>query len=114
MKLEELNKKLIAAARLNAPDDRVPYAFEKRIMALIADRPMPDSLALWARALWRAAVPCVVTVVLLGAGLSFVPRDETAGGETVLNVATTNEVSPDFETVLLAAVDQNDSSEEIW
>ena len=38
MNVAELQNKLVAAARLSAPDDRVPYAFEKRIMAQIAAR----------------------------------------------------------------------------
>ncbi len=55
MKLSELHNKLIAAARNNPPDDRVPYAFEKRITALLAARPVTDRWALWSRALWRGA-----------------------------------------------------------
>ena len=38
MNLAELERKLIAAARANPPSDRVPYAFEKRIMARLAAR----------------------------------------------------------------------------
>ncbi len=38
MNLAELQKKLIAAARANPPGDGVPYAFEKRVMALLAAR----------------------------------------------------------------------------
>ena len=53
MNLAELERKLIAAARANPPSDRVPYAFEKRIMARLAAWPVADSWALWARALWR-------------------------------------------------------------
>ena len=44
MNLAELQKKLIAAARANAPGDHVPYAFEKRVMALLASRVAPDNL----------------------------------------------------------------------
>jgi len=38
MNLAELQKKLIAAARTEVLDDRVAYAFEKRITALLASR----------------------------------------------------------------------------
>ena len=48
MNLAELERKLIAAARANPPSDRVPYAFEKRIMARLAARPVVDGWALWA------------------------------------------------------------------
>jgi len=66
MKISELQKKLLAAARANPPSDRVPYAFEKRIMAHLT-APLPlDSWTLWSRALWRAAAPCVAIMLLLG------------------------------------------------
>ena len=74
MNLAELERKLIAAARANPPSDRVPYAFEKRIMARLAARPMADDWELWARALWRAAAPCVAIMVLLGAWSFFAPQ----------------------------------------
>ena len=73
MNLAELEKKLIAAARLQAPDERVPYAFEKRITALIAARSVADHWVFWARGLWRAAGSCVAVAVVLGAVSLFTP-----------------------------------------
>ena len=70
MNLAELQKKLIAAARTNVPGDQVPYAFEKRITALLASRVAPDNLTLWVHGLWRAAVSCVAIALLLGAWAS--------------------------------------------
>src|SRR5690349_15435990 len=67
MNLENLQKKLIAAARATQPDERVPYAFEKRIMAHIAQGARVDLLGAWSAALWRAAMSCVVVVLLSGA-----------------------------------------------
>ncbi len=67
MNLAELERKLIAAARANPPSDRVPYAFEKRILARLPARPLADGWELWGRALWRAAAPCVAIMLLLGA-----------------------------------------------
>ena len=46
MNLAELHNKLIAVARLQKPDERVPYAFEKRITALIAARAVVDRWAI--------------------------------------------------------------------
>jgi hypothetical protein len=66
MKLDDLQKKLLAAARANPPGDTVPYAFEKRISALLKSRPVEDPLSLWARALWRAVAPCAAIMLLLG------------------------------------------------
>src|ERR1039458_1755153 len=47
MNVTQLERKLIAAARANPPTDRVPYAFEKRIIAHLAAQPVVDAWALW-------------------------------------------------------------------
>ncbi|HEY5298785.1 MAG TPA: hypothetical protein VIK59_12765 [Verrucomicrobiae bacterium] len=104
MNLAELEKKLIAAARANAPDDCVPYAFEKRVTALLAARVAPDNLALWVHGLWRAAVSCVAISLLLGAWTFFNP---SAGTTTT----TSTDLSQNFENTLLASVDQSDQSQ---
>jgi hypothetical protein len=98
MNLVELQSNLIAAARANPPGDGVPYAFEKRVTALLASRVAPDSLALWVHGLWRAAVSCVALTVLLGAWAFFTPA----------STASSNDLSQDFENTLLASVDQGD------
>ena len=102
MNLAELQKKLIAVARTEVLDDRVPYAFEKRVTALLASRVAPDNMALWVRGLWRAAVSCVAVTVLFGAW-------------AVLNPATTpaasDDLSQNFESTLLASVDQSDQAQ---
>lgn len=66
MDLPKLHRKLVAAARADVPSDRVPYAFEKRIMAHLKALPPVDGWALWGGALWRAAVPCVAVMLTLG------------------------------------------------
>jgi hypothetical protein len=97
MNAAELQKKLIAAARTNPPGDAVPYAFEKRVMALLASRGTGENLVLWVRGLWRAAVSCMAIALLLGAWAFFAP---TASSNTT-------DLSQNFENTLLAAVDQN-------
>jgi hypothetical protein len=104
MNLAELERKLIATARNNPPSDRVPYAFEKRIMARLATRPVADEWALWARALWRAAVPCVAIMLLLGAWSFFTPPTSTSA----------NDLSQELEQTLLAAVDQDQTTDSTW
>jgi hypothetical protein len=99
MNLAELQQKLTAAARLQKPDDRVPYAFEKRIMALIAERAVVSTRLLWARGLWRAAVTCVVLAVVCGTVALFAPDTHDGG----------NDLSQDFENTLLASADVDDS-----
>jgi peptidoglycan/LPS O-acetylase OafA/YrhL len=95
MNLFELKKKLLAAARRNPPSDRVPYAFEKRIMAHLAAQPLLDAWAFWVRGFWRAVGPCVAVMMLLGAWTFFSPAEKPSS----------NNLSQDFENTLLAAVD---------
>jgi hypothetical protein len=99
MNLAELQKKLIAAARNDVPGDQVPYAFEKRVTALLASRVAPDNLNLWVTGLWRAAVSCVAISLLLGAWAFFSPA------------TTSVDLSQNFETTLLASVDQGDQAQ---
>lgn len=93
----ELHRKLIAAARASAPDDRVPYAFEKRIMALIPAVKPTDAAALWVRGLWQAALSCAVIALLCGTWSFFNPAS-----------GASEDLSQNFETTLLANVDQAD------
>ena len=105
MKIEQLNHKLLAAARAHAPSDRVPYAFEKRIMAQIAALPVADTLTLWAAALWRSAGAVTAVVLVLGV-ISFFSTSKT----TTVATTTSNgneELAIQLESTLLAAVDQN-------
>ncbi len=97
MNSAELQKKLIAAARANPPGDDVPYAFEKRVMALLASRAATDNLVLWARWLWQAAVSCVAIALMLGVWVCFSPTSN----------ASAEDLSQNFESTLLAAVDQS-------
>ena len=95
MNIAELHKRLIAAARANPPGDRVPYAFEKRVMARLAALPAVDEWAFWSHALWRAVAPCVMVALLLGAWTYFAQRSDTASVD----------LSQDFDNTLLVAVD---------
>ena len=100
MNVMELQKKLIAAARAQAPDDRVPYAFEKRIVALIRAGVPGDGMALWVRGLWQAAVSCAMIALLCGAWAFFNPASNSG-----------DDLSQNLETTLLASVDQGDQAQ---
>lgn len=93
MNLLELEKKLIAAARATPPDDRVPLAFEKRIMARLAGQTALNVWDLWGRALSRAAVFCVIFMVSLVIGSYFLPANNP------------DSLSQEVEKTLFAAVD---------
>lgn len=95
MQVAELQRKLLTAARVNPPADRVPHTFEKRIMALLQTRRVLDWRELWARALWRAAVVCLMLTLLLGALTLAVPTKGSPGN-----------LSQAFETTMLAGLTQ--------
>ncbi len=101
MDLAELNRKLIAAARAHPPSQHVPFAFEKRIMARLTRPLVPDYRALWARALWRAAAPCVAIMLLLSAWAFFAPAASTSGSD----------LSQELENTVLAAVEQDSTAD---
>jgi hypothetical protein len=102
MNLTELQRKLLTAARSHTPGDNVPYGFQTRVMARLRSAGMPDGWALWAGALWRATVPCVAIVVLLGAW-TFLSSPTPAQGD----------LSQDLENTILAAANQQ-ASDSIW
>jgi len=96
---QSLQSKLIAAARANPPGDGVPYAFEKRVMALLAARGgVTDRLVLWVRGLWQAAASCMAVAALIGAWAFFNPAAS----------ANADDLAQNFENTLLASVDQGD------
>src|SRR5579863_7766012 len=101
MNLPELHRKLIAAARSNAPDAGVPYAFEKRIMAHLAGHKPLDAWALWGRALSRAAACCVAFMLVLSAASYFLPA-----------AASQVPISQDLDQTLVAAADNNSSDQD--
>lgn len=96
MNLDRLQQKLIATARAHPPSDRVPYAFEQRILARLREAPVLDAWTLWARALWRAVTPCVAVMVLLLAWFLLVPPSHPASTDW----------SQELENTVLAAADQ--------
>ena len=104
MNLSKLHEKLIRAARANAPSDRVPYAFEQRILARLKDSPVLDSAAWWARALWRSAIACIGIALLFGAWTLLTPKPGAPVGD----------LSQDLENTLLAAADQDQSIDSTW
>ena len=105
MNLDQLQQKLLAAARNRLPSDHVPYAFEKRLLARLLTPATLDHSALWARALWRAAAPCVALTLLFGAW-SFIGNNANSTG-----MADGGDFSQHFEQTMLAALDD---VEDVW
>ena len=108
MDLNKLQRKLIEIARANPPSDRVPYAFEKRVMASLRAVPGLDAWAFWARALWRAATPCLGLVLLVAAwGWLHPISTPLSNGSGSSGV----DVAQQFENTVLAAADAEPTTE---
>ncbi len=99
MNVKDLQRKLIAVARLQPPSDRVPYSFETRVMSLLTGGPIADRWATWAHALWRGALVSLATMVVL-ATVSWVSTSHKAPTSSA-------DLAQDFEKTLLAAVDSD-------
>jgi hypothetical protein len=91
MDLEKLQQKLLAVARQDTVSDRVPYAFEQRVLAYLAGRVPVDLAAWWGQALWRAAAVCLFISIMLSFWSFFTVN---GGGPVTL------------ETAVLAAVEE--------
>jgi hypothetical protein len=100
MNLNNLQTKLIAAARATPPNDRVPYAFEKRVMAHLTGAGRADLLGAWSTALWRAAISCVAIVVLSGAWSLWSSHEHSQA-----------EFSQEFETAVFASAGAVDDAQ---
>jgi hypothetical protein len=91
---------VVRTARALPEDERTPYAFEKRVMALILGRELVDRWALWSNTMWRAAFTCVAISLIAGALTRF---DNNSGGPVELFAA-------DLEQTVLAPI----ISDETW
>jgi hypothetical protein len=109
MDLAELQRQLIAAARSNPPSEDMPYAFEKRVMAHLRALPAVDDWALWSRALWRAAAPCLGIMLLLSAWSLFAP---TANAPAASGAAV--DLSQELDNTVLAAANQEQLADITW
>ena len=100
MNLAKLQNKLIAAGRRQEPDLRVPYAFEKRIMARLAARERIDHWAFWVHGMWRAAASSVAVAGLFMIVCHFQPVVSESG----------HDLTQDLENTLLASAEMPDIS----
>jgi hypothetical protein len=102
MNLDELQRRLLAAARRHPPGDHVPYAFEQRVMARLrtGSAPRLDEWAAWARSLWCGAGFCTAVALLMSVW-SFAPDAEQ-------DLAAS--FAQDLERTILA----QDDSENLW
>ena len=105
MKNSRLHETFLRAARKLPEDRRVPYSFERRVMASLPTANSPDALsdalALWSRWLWRATLPCLALMLAIGMW-SFFANEHMSTDPLVSDIEMTmmqpfNEL--DFETL---------------
>ena len=105
MKRHLLFEKLIRAARQNAPDDQVPYAFEKRIMAQLSPPATDDWTAITKALWWSAGACCSIAVAISVWTFAFDPaRDSATNFSSELEMtilASINDFRPDPDLDLL-------------
>ena len=95
MNVSDLEKRFLAVARAHRPSEAVPYAFEKRVMARLANPPPLDLWGVWSHQFWRAAVSCLALTLLLG---GFALYSNTIPAHVAFQ--------SDIEDTMLAAIDQ--------
>ena len=101
MNVGKLENLLLEAAKKNPPHDRVPYAFEKRIMANLGAAPVIAPGLLFGRSLWRAAFSCMAITVMCGIwSFSTIKKNEQES------------FSQTFEKAVYATIDQH--IEDAW
>ena len=64
MNREKLHAKLIRAARATPPDERMPYAFEQRVMAHLRSSNQLDPASAWVGSFWKSAMACAGIAML--------------------------------------------------
>ena len=89
MNFARLHTKLVAAARANPPSDRVPYAFEKRVLSYLRPGAAEDAWAMWGRALSRSAFACLLVAV----------------GLSVWSLRANGEDDHDFDSAMVSAAE---------
>ncbi len=100
MNLTALQERLMAAARAVAPSDRVPFAFERRVMARLETTQPLDGWGLWGPALWRAALSSLALTLCCSAWLLWTESEWRRASD----------LSHDLEVAVYVAAGQADDS----
>ena len=107
-KIEDILERLLTQTREIPTNDRVPYAFEKRIMAHIKEAPaaLADVWSAWAQSLWKAVVPCLAVLVMVAVWMK-APTDGT-GATTPIVANFEAPTDEDLESIVMLAIDPNE------
>ena len=110
-KIEDILERLLTQTRKIPTNDRVPYAFEKRIMAHIKEAPaaLADVWSVWAQSLWKAVVPCLAVLVMVAVWMK-APTGATTPQDNAAPVVANFEAptDEDLESIVMLAIDPNE------
>ncbi len=116
--IEDILDRLLAENREIPADDRVPYAFEKRIMAHIKDAPSPaagvaDAWLVWSKSLWKAVVPCLAVLVMVAVwikapGEGNGPATPQDGGAPAIANFEAPSSEEDLEGIVMLAIEPDE------
>ncbi len=113
-KIEDILESLLTQTREIPTNERVPHAFEKRIMAHIKEGPaaLADVWSAWAQSLWKAVVPCLAVLMMVAVWMK-APTDGTGATTPQGNAApvVANFEAPtdeDLESIVMLAIDPNE------
>ena len=94
--------------------DRVPYAFEKRVMAHIKETPqMALSIwAQWSQGLWRSVIPCFAIMILVAVWTNTrsTSNQPTEPSPSEL-IAQSDPAEDELETIAMLAIDSADADQ---
>ena len=85
-------KRLLRIARSVPADEKVPLAFEQRIMARLAEPPRVDPSDVWSRVFWRVAAGCLGVVLIVAIWSAVAPKP----------ASSTQDLANDLEKTILA------------
>jgi len=94
--------------------DRVPYAFEKRVMAHIKETPQAalNTWAQWSQGLWRAVIPCFAVMILVAFWVNSPSAGNQPTGPSPSElIAQSNPAEEELETIVMLAIDSADADQ---
>jgi len=112
-KIDNLLDKMLTASR-EAADDRVPYKFEKRVMAHIKETSHMalSTWAQWSQGLWRSVIPCFAIMILVAVWTN---TRSTSNQTTKISpselIAQSDPVEDELETIVMLAIDSADADQ---
>lgn len=109
-KIDAILDEMLAKTREIPADNRVPYAFEKRIMAHIKEtsKPVANLWELWGHSLWRAVIPCLAVMIFVAVWIK-APGETTgtseleAGTQTVATIDSP--AKEDLESIVMFVIE---------